>query len=78
MLQWEYFTGGLSVKYMNETLVVTTADAKDGHENESEGPLLMLDTERGSIGILCVRRMDMISGPRVPLARISLLLGGCC
>lgn len=37
MLQWEYFYGGLSVKYMNETLVVTTADAKDEHENESEG-----------------------------------------
>lgn len=36
----------------------------------------MLDRERGSIGILCVRRMDMISGPRESLARISLLLGG--
>lgn len=71
------------MKYMNETLVVTTADAKDEHENESEGPLSILDTERGSMdGILCVRRIVSkgcdFGTESPPLHGYRSCWGGCC
>lgn len=58
---------------------VTTADAKDEHENESEGSSFDAGYgKRIQWHIVCETnslKWILISGPRVPLARISLFWG---